>query len=140
MTGNRETARRPEDLVTGIAIPKTADGARGGFVKLGARKYLVISIAMAAAVVEPDKQRRVAGMRVAVGACSAVAQRLPELEAALAGRPCDSMLGEMVRPEHLSPLSPIDDIRGSGAYRMEAALILVRRVLEHVGTSLEASA
>jgi CO/xanthine dehydrogenase FAD-binding subunit len=37
-----------------------------------------------------------------------------------------------VRPEHLRTLSPIDDVRGSAAYRGEAALILVRRLLEQL--------
>ena len=60
-------------------------GARSAFVKLGARRYLVISILMAAAVVEKDAAGRIAKAAVAVGAASPVAQRLPELEQALRG-------------------------------------------------------
>ena len=67
------------------------------------------------------------------GAASAVAQRLPLLEAALIGQPCDASLGEHARPEHLSPLAPIDDVRASREYRLDAALTLVRRVLNHIG-------
>jgi aerobic-type carbon monoxide dehydrogenase small subunit (CoxS/CutS family) len=46
------TARRrsrPDEIVTALHVPR-CDGARGRFEKLGARRYLVISIAMAAAV------------------------------------------------------------------------------------------
>ena len=64
--------------------------ARSAFLKLGARRYLVISIAMAAATLE-IADGRVAAARIAVGACSAVAQRLPALEAALVGAPLDRL-------------------------------------------------
>ena len=69
---------------------------------------------------------------VAVGACSPVAQRLPALEQALVGAPADRHLGERVRPAHLAPLSPIDDVRGSAGYRGEVALVLLRRLLSEV--------
>lgn len=135
VTGNRATGRRADELVTGLVIPKPAAGARGTFLKLGTRKYLVISIVMVAALVEPDGDGAVAAARIAVGACSPVAMRLPALEAALVGRPCDATLGAAARPEHLNGLSPIDDMRASAAYRGEAALTLVRRALGELGAA-----
>ena len=101
---------------------------RSAFLKLGARRYLVISIAMAAATLEID-DGRVAAARIAVGACSAVAQRLPALEAALVGAPLDARLADRVDAAHLAPLSPIDDVRGSAAYRRDAVVTLLRRLL-----------
>lgn len=133
--GNRRIARRPDEMVTALLVPAPARPAAGCFVKLGARRYLVISIVMVAAVIERTEDRRVAAARVAVGACSAVARRLPELEAALNGRPIDSGLGNMVAPDHLLGLSPIDDIRGSAGYRRDAALVAVRRALDMLGAS-----
>jgi len=53
LTGYRATALRPAEIVTAIHVPRR-QGARGRFVKLGARRYLVISIAMAAAVMAFD--------------------------------------------------------------------------------------
>ncbi len=84
---------------------------------------------MAAATLE-IAERRIVCARVAVGACSAVAQRLPALEAALAGVPLDAALGARVEPGHLAPLAPIDDVRGSAAYRSDVALTLLRRLLQ----------
>ncbi|MFM7344175.1 MAG: FAD binding domain-containing protein [Tagaea sp.] len=124
--GNRKTARAPDELVTAILVPGRP--ARSAFFKLGSRKYLVISIVMVAANIETDGAR-VNAARIAVGACSAAAQRLPALEAALKG----AKLADMARiavPEHLSPLSPIDDVRGAAEYRREAALVCVKRALE----------
>jgi CO/xanthine dehydrogenase FAD-binding subunit len=134
--GNRATARRPDELVTAIAIPPPPAGAASLFLKLGARRYLVISIAMAAFVLAPDRRGRVAAASVAVGACSPVARRLPALEAALLGRPCDAALGDVARPDHLAPLTPIDDVRGTAAYRADAAFTLVRRGLAALGGAL----
>jgi len=130
--GNRNTLLRPDQLLSAILIPKLAHPARSHFVKLGARKYLVVSIVIVAATLELEA-RRVRTARVAVGAASAVAQRLPLLEAALIGKPWDAGLGKHVRPEHLSPLTPIDDVRASRDYRLDAGLTLVRRVLSQLG-------
>jgi CO/xanthine dehydrogenase FAD-binding subunit len=133
VTGNRRTARRPDELVTAILVPKPRRPARATFLKLGARRYLVISIAMVGAVIEVEEDgSKVAAARVAVGACSPVARRLPALEAALAGRPLSPALGEVPEPAHLAPLSPIDDPRGTAEYRADAALTLVRRALREL--------
>jgi CO/xanthine dehydrogenase FAD-binding subunit len=128
ITGNRRTALAPGELMVAIHVRKPARQARSGFLKLGARRYLVISIAMAAATLEIDGGR-IAAARIAVGACSAVAQRLPRLEAALLGAPVDQRLGNLVDETQLAPLAPLDDVRGSAAYRRDAAVTLLRRLL-----------
>ncbi len=130
ITGNRKTQRRPDELVTAILVPEALAEGRSSFLKLGARRYLVISIAMIAVTIVVGDGGTVAAARVAVGACSAVAQRLPALEAALTGRPFAAGLGDAVRAEHLAALTPIDDLRAGADYRRAAALVLVRRALE----------
>ena len=127
--GNRLTALDRHELMVAIHVPRPEHAALSSFLKLGARRYLVISIAMAAATLEVDAGR-IAAARVAVGACSAVAQRLPLLEAALQGAPLDRRLVNAVDGAHLAPLSPIDDVRGSAAYRRDAVVTLLRRLLD----------
>jgi len=128
--GNRKTVRRPEELLTCIRVPRRLENSISTFLKLGARRYLVISIVMVAAnlVLNPDGTIREA--LLCVGSCSPVAQRLPELEGALVGQPARPGIRQHVRPEHLARLSPIDDVRATAAYRRDAASILVERVLE----------
>jgi CO/xanthine dehydrogenase FAD-binding subunit len=89
---------------------------------------------MVAAVVVRDANRRITSARVAVGASSPVARRLPELEAELVGRPFEGGVEGLVTAGHLASLSPIDDVRGTAAYRREAALVLVRRSLEELAS------
>ena len=77
--GYRHTACRADEIVTAILVPKRSDATRSHFLKLGARKYLVISIVMVAGVIELDRQSRIASAHLAIGSCSAVPQRLPAL-------------------------------------------------------------
>jgi len=130
IVGNRKTLRRPGEVLSGILIPRTAENATSAFLKLGARRYLVISISMVAALIQRDHAGRIAETRVAIGSCSASARRLRDLEKELVGLPCAPGIGEVVTEAHLSSLSPIDDVRATAEYRRDASLILVRRALE----------
>ena len=127
ITGNRRTCLRPNELMTAIVVPSPAGGARSTFLKLGARRYLVISIAMAAACLEL-RDGRVRDARVSVGACSEVAQRLGGLEARLEGVPAADA-PDMVREADFAPLSALSDVRASARYRRHGARVLVRRAL-----------
>jgi CO/xanthine dehydrogenase FAD-binding subunit len=129
ITGNRRTEWRSDEILTAIVVPRSIDGP-SCFIKLGTRRYLVISIAMVAAILESDSTDRIAQARVAVGSCSAVAQRLIELEHDLVGTAWAAGVGKVVEPKHLSSLSPIDDARASAVYRLDAAQTLIGRALE----------
>lgn len=127
--GNRRTSRQSKELVTAIRIPSASTGGRSSFVKLGARRYLVISIAMSAARLSIASGNRVGDIAVAVGACSPVACRLWALEAKLSG----ALLADVpavVREHDFSELSPIDDVRATAEYRREAAREIVVRTLD----------
>lgn len=126
--GNRCTARRESELVVALHVPARSARARSVFLKLGGRRYLVISITMVAATIDVDASGRVTSAGVAVGSCSAAAQRLASLETRLAGVE-RSRLADVVDAADLAPLAPIDDVRGSAEYRVDATLTLVRRAL-----------
>lgn len=130
--GPRRTALRADELLSAILVPKPAHRAVSRFAKLGARHYLVISIAAVAVTIEHE-DGVVRAARIAVGACSPVAVRIPRLEAVLVGQAFDSRLAGHVAPEQFSLLSPIDDVRASAEYRRHAAPTLVRRALADLG-------
>ena len=136
VTGRAETARRAGEMVTGIAIPRPANPASGAFFKLGARRYMIISIVSVAVVLEAASDGAVAAARIAVGACAPVARRLGALERALVGRRLSPALADAVEAGHLSELTPIDDFRGSAAYRLDAVLTVLRRVLADLGARM----
>jgi len=134
---NRRTAREPHEVVTGLHVPRRSARARSVFLKLGGRRYLVISVTMVAVVIDVDVDvdadvdvsGRVAQLAAAVGSCSARAQRLPALEARLTGQPLAALAGTSIDPSDLALLSPIADVRASAAYRLDATATLLRRAL-----------
>jgi CO/xanthine dehydrogenase FAD-binding subunit len=127
--GNRRTAKHPDEILTSIRIPRKLENAASVFLKLGSRRYLVISIVMVAANLVTDEQGRIREALIAVGSCSPRSVRLPELERALVGRSIRDDFRKVIAAEHLAPLSPIDDVRGTAAYRNHAALTLLQRAL-----------
>jgi CO/xanthine dehydrogenase FAD-binding subunit len=129
MTGYRSTARAPDEILSAVLVPVMAEGARSAFRKLGSRRYLVISIIMAAAVIRTARDGLIAEARVALGAASPVARRLETLESDLRGVPAAALAEFDVSDVHLAPLTPIDDVRATAAYRLDAASALVRRTL-----------
>jgi CO/xanthine dehydrogenase FAD-binding subunit len=140
IVGNRKTKRQPGEILSQIFVPRTVENAASTFLKLGARRYLVISIAMVAAVIQksstdPLREARVIDARISVGSCSIVARRLTELEHALIGVPTGLGLGSLATADHLKDLSPIGDIRATAAYRRDAALRLVQRALDECARS-----
>lgn len=128
LTGPRRTALQPGEILQAIHIPAAALHGRSAFLKLGARAYLVISIAMVAVRIVA-RAGCVAEAQVAVGACSGVARRLPAVEAALHGAPLAEAALRVRQADVAAALSPIDDIRASAAYRVVAATELVARAV-----------
>lgn len=139
LTGYRQTACRADEIVTAILVPKPAGTTRSHFLKLGARRYLVISIVMAAGVIETTPDGRVALARIAIGACSPVPQRLTELEAALQGQSLAAAAG-IAQAKHVAHLAPIGDIRASADYRRHAALTLTRDLLSDLAATTRRAA
>jgi CO/xanthine dehydrogenase FAD-binding subunit len=139
--GNRRTALAADELLVAVWVPLVSPAASSCFLKLGHRRYLVISIVMVAAMLDFDADARVRACGVAVGACSAAAQRLPALERALLGVRRTDVAGQVAAQLDagaLAPLAPIDDVRGSRAYRLDAARGLVARALAELAQGLRA--
>lgn len=130
--GNRRTARAQDELLTAVVVPARSPNATSVFLKLGHRRYLVISIVMVAVALDFDAQDRVTYCGTGVGSCSAAAQRLPGLEQGLLGvaRPAVPARGRaLLDAGALAPLAPIDDVRATRAYRLAAARDLLDRAL-----------
>lgn len=135
LRGPRQTDRAPDELLVAVHVPAASLDGASQFLKLGARRYLVISIAMVAARVLL-KGPNVAQIALAVGACGPVARRLSQVEAAMVGKPFS--LAHVSRADVAASLSPIADIRADAAYRTDAALTLTQRALIALGAKGDA--
>jgi len=144
--GNRRTALTPDELLVAVLVPIGSPRARSQFLKLGHRRYLVISIAMVTVSIDSDAHGALSRCAIAVGACSAAAQRLPHLESRLMSAPRDQaahiaaqLLASSESQALLEALSPIDDVRGTAAYRREAVRELIVRAIGMACSSLSSS-
>ncbi len=130
--GNRKTAIRADEMVSALVIPKPPGSARSAFKKLGARRYLVISIVTVAVLLDVNAEGRIRDARIAIGACSPVAQRMTQIEDLLRERKCEAGLVKFITMEHFETLAPIDDVRADAGYRRRCALELTRRLLANL--------
>lgn len=137
LVGPRQTQLAASEMVTALLIPNSALAGHGHFLKLGARAYLVISIAMTAArLVLQDGVITEAAL--AVGSCGPVATRLNNIETKMIGQPFDP---DMVTDDLVAAaISPIGDMRANAAYRATGAAELLRRTIKTLASEQRALA
>ncbi len=130
-TGFRATAIRPDELVREIRVRGLDEGERGLFLKLGLRRAQAISVISIALVVK-IVDGLVHGVRIALGCLAPTVVRASSAEQALVGRPLDDRTIAESCIAVLADVSPIDDVRGSGAYRLKALSALLERALRRI--------
>ena len=127
--GSRKTELQNNEILSAVLIPKEAEIGRSSFLKLGARKYLVISIAMIACKLNLEKDI-ISDIAISVGSCSAVAKRIKSLENLLIGKSIkDELTTIILNYNYKNYLSPINDIRGTNTYRLKASKVLVKNTI-----------
>ncbi len=134
--GNRRIALSRDEVVTAVRVPILSGRHASTFKKLGARRYLVISIVMAAVLIEFDEHARVRKVGVAIGACADRVLRLPAVEQSLLGLDAAAVARFELPDAAFAPITPIDDIRGTAVYRRHAAKALVKEALYDISHRL----
>ena len=135
--GPKRNALAPDELITAVLIP-AAPGPQQ-FAKVGTRNAMVIAVCAFALELRP------AGMSLArvgtgIGSAGPTPLRAPEAEAFLDGALSEAGLWESAAPlpepvarrfgELVGAAArPIDDVRGTAAYRRHALAVLARRTL-----------
>lgn len=125
ITGYRQTARSPEELIAEIIVPVPAEGALQFYFKRGSRAALTLARITLGFVLEKDEDGVVKSFRAAAGSMSPVPVRLPLTEAAVIGNYLDAELIEEACRVIASELNP----RKSPAWRKKMASNVLRRFL-----------
>jgi CO/xanthine dehydrogenase FAD-binding subunit len=114
LLGVKRTALAPEELITAVRLPRRSGPQT--FMKVGPRNAMVISVCSLAMAVDGERDE----VRAAFGSAAPVATlvRVPRAEA------------ESLPERVAAAASPIDDVRGSAAYRRHALRVLTERALE----------
>jgi carbon-monoxide dehydrogenase medium subunit len=132
--GPCQTVRTDEELVTALRIPIHKEKPMWAYEKLGLRKADAISVVSAAAVRVPHAGT----VRVALGAVAPAPIRAHAAEDRLGNGTWSAADIAVAARLAADEARPIDDVRGSAAYRKRQAEILVRRCLERVAQGGEA--
>jgi CO/xanthine dehydrogenase FAD-binding subunit len=131
-TGVKRNALAEDELIAAVLVP-TAAGPQQ-FCKVGTRNAMVIAVSAFACALHPD--RRTVG--TGIGSAAPTPRRAPEAEAFLAGELAAAGLWDSraALPETLArafgervaaAASPIDDVRGTAAYRLHSLSVMARR-------------
>lgn len=127
--GPRKTARRPDELIAALTIPCKPRNSGAAFYKLGLRQADAISIVSVAVWIERDAER-VRDVRIALGAVAPRPLRAYRAEEILRGPPWNPATVEKAAQIASDECAPINDLRGSAAYRRRMVRVYVRRMLE----------
>jgi len=128
-TGYYTSVLAPDEIVTGIVIPRQPAGSGAAFCKfLPATQDDYATVSVAARVALND-DGTVAEARIALGAAAMVPVRARAVEAALAGKVADDAAIREAASLVLEAIDPIADFRGSAEYKRKMAVVHVRRAL-----------
>lgn len=129
----RKTAARPDELITAVLLPASSTkGWTTWYRKVGTRRAQAISKVVVAGAFKL-KKGRVEGARIALGSVAATSLRARAVEAELLGEKLDAALIVKAQDALSSDITPIDDVRSTGAYRMQVARNLLAAMLTAVG-------
>ncbi len=129
--GPGQTAIEPKEILCGVVLKEPPPYSGGGYVKLGVRKALEISLVNLAAFIALDGPNGpIKQARIVLGSVAPVPIRSPSAEAVLMGERPDDTLFEKAGTAAAKDARPIDDFRGSAEYRREMVKVLTRRALK----------
>ena len=119
---------QPDEMLVDIAFPALGEGQRGTFLKLGLRRAQAISLVNTALVLD-FKPGGIKSAAITLGAVAPTIIHATEAETYLVGKQLTEEVIAKASELAAGASRPIDDIRGSAAYRKAMVSVLVRRGL-----------
>ncbi|MCK5827723.1 xanthine dehydrogenase family protein subunit M [Candidatus Bipolaricaulota bacterium] len=130
LVGAFKTQRRRDELLTKVRFPIPPASSKGGFQKMGLRKISCMAKVDVAVYLDFDESGTCAEARIAHGAASAVALRVPEAEAILVGH--SLTLERIDEAAQLTEQSA--QPRSGSEYKRQVVYGLTRRILTKIAT------
>ncbi|WP_448607843.1 FAD binding domain-containing protein [Geodermatophilus sp. URMC 60] len=129
-TGVKRNVLAPDELIAAVLVPPAAGPQQ--FCKVGTRNAMVISVSAFALALHPDRQ----AVGTGIGSAAPTPRRAPGAEEFLAGeldwatrRPLPEGLAQAFGERVAAAAAPIDDVRGTAAYRRHSLAVLARRAV-----------
>jgi carbon-monoxide dehydrogenase medium subunit len=130
-TGVRKTVMQADEMLVDISFPAMTPAMHGTFIKLALRRAQAISLVNAAIILKL-KEDTVQSAVITLGAVTPIIVHAEEAEKFLAKKKFNEK--NIVRAAELAVQSahPIDDVRGSAAYRSEMVKVITARGLRAI--------
>ena len=128
-TGPGATSLGDGELIVEFELDEPPARTADAYLRLIPRTEMDIAVVGAAARVTLDEGGRVSAAAVALGAVAPTVVRVPDAEAALIGSEPSGEVLAAVEAAAAAATSPIDDKRGTVAYRRQVAGVLARRAV-----------
>jgi carbon-monoxide dehydrogenase medium subunit len=126
-TAPGQTVLRRGEVLVAIRVPRPSKGTADAYLRLIPRSEMDIAVAGAAVSVTLDAAGVCSAARVAIGAVAPTALLVPEAARALIGSRIDPAALSRAAEAASAAARPIDDTRGSAAYRRSVVAVLTRR-------------
>ena len=126
--GPYETARRLDEVLTGVRLRAWPARTVGVYVKFGLHERPTLGLALAVTL---DANDRVIAARLAVGCVSPRPHRVEAAERVLVGRPVGTLTDE-VATLAAAAVDPLSDLHGGADYKRELTRVFTRRALAAV--------
>ena len=123
--GPYETARRPDELVSGVRLRAWPARTVGAYVKFGLHERPTLGLALAVTLDEND---RVTAARLAIGCVSPRPHRVEAAERSLVGHPVGALADELGALA-AEAVDPVSDLHGGADYKRELTRVFARRAL-----------
>ncbi len=125
--GPGRTHLAPGELVLALRLPRRAERASDAYLRLIPRTEMDIAVVGCGVCLELDASGRIVAARVALGAVAPTALLVPAAAATLIGSTLDANALAKLAAAASAACKPIDDKRGTAAYRIQVAGVLARR-------------
>ena len=127
-TGVRKTVMEPDEILVDIAFPALKQSQKGTFIKLALRRAQAISVINVAVVLDLNAAT-VQSASIALGAVAPTIIHAEDAEKYLMGKELTEEVIAEAAKLAMEASRPIDDIRGSAAYRREMVRVCTMRGL-----------
>lgn len=137
--GVRRTVMEPDEILVDIAFKAPGESSHSGFYKLALRRAQAISVVNAAVVLEMDGTE-VRNASITLGSVAPTIIHAVKAEQYLEGKELTVEVMEEAGRLSMEEAAPIDDVRGSAAYRKQMVKVSVMRVLRAIESGKEKAA
>lgn len=130
VTGPGSTSLADDEFIVEFELDKAPPKTADAYLRMIPRTEMDIAVVGAGARITLDDNGNCASATIALCAVAPTAVRVPDAEAALTGRAIDDEALAAVAAAASAACNPIDDKRGTIAYRRQVAGVLAKRAVQ----------